>query len=149
MGISRTRAFNYSIPTLLSRVRGKQHLAMLLYLKSGQTKHIERDTFIGLSEIDAGSGVFEKSKRERTSHTGGIKATSDSQSDQDFSQVFENEKGQRVSRLFELLKLQDENDCEIVIAAGAETETKRIHEIINEESSLARLKPQIYSNWLK
>ena len=44
-----------------------------------------------------------------------IKATGDSQSGQDFSQVFENEKGQRVSRLFELLKLQDENDCEILM----------------------------------
>ena len=102
---------------------------------------IERDTFIGLSEIDAGSGVFEKSKRKELPTQAAIKYTSDSQSDQDFRQVFENEKGQRVSRLFELLKLQDENDCEIVIAAGAETESKRIHEIINEESSLARLKP--------
>ena len=37
--------------------------------------------------------------------------------------------------------MQDELDCELVIAAGAETETRRIQEIINEESSLARLNP--------
>ena len=31
--------------------------------------------------------------------------------------------------------MQDELDCELVIAAGAETETRRIQEIISEESS--------------
>ena len=36
----------------------------------------------------------------------------------DLGEVFENEKGLRVSRLFELLKMQDELDCELVIAEG-------------------------------
>ena len=43
---------------------------------------------------------------------------------------------------FELLKMQERKGLpEIVIAAGAETETRRIQEIISEESSLARLNP--------
>ena len=104
------------------------------------TKHdIEHDIFIGLSEIDAGSGIFGPVKRREIPVRATIKDAINAQSSQDLSKVFENEKGHRVSRLFELLKIQDEHNCEVVIAAGAETEAKRINEILNEESALARL----------
>ena len=119
---------------------GKAALSKVTLSEIWSNQGIQRDSFIGLSEIDAGSGVFESAERKELPIQVAIKATGDSKSGHEFSQVFENEKGQRVSRLFELLKLQDEHNCEIVIAAGAETETKRIQEILKEESSLARLK---------
>ena len=100
---------------------------------------IDRDTFIGLSEINAGCGIFDKVEKKELPIQSSIQTSSNSYSDQDFSQVFENEKGQRVSRLFQLIKLQNEHDCEIVIASGAETETKRIQEILKEESLLLGL----------
>ena len=48
-------------------------------------------------------------------------------------------KSVRVSKLFQLLKLQKEKNCEIIITTGAENEKKRIKEIIDNESSLIKL----------
>ena len=54
----------------------------------------------------------------------------------------------RTKYLFNLLEKQDDNK-EVIIAAGAYAEEKRISEIINEESSLKRLKPKFLSIGLK
>ena len=54
---------------------------------------------------------------------------------------FESERKNRTKYLFNLLEKQDDNK-EVIIAAGAYAEEKRISEIINEESSLKRLKPK-------
>ena len=48
-------------------------------------------------------------------------------------------KNLRVSKLFELFKLQKEKNCEIIITTGVENEKKRIKEIIDNESSLMKL----------
>ena len=121
---------------------GKAALSKVTLSEIWSNQGINRDTFIGLSEINAGCGIFDTVEKKELPIQSSIQTVSNSHSDQDFSQVFENEKGQRVRRLFQLLKLQNEHDCEIVIASGAETETKRIQEILKEESSLARLQPR-------
>ena len=108
-------------------------------------QRVKQDCYIGLSEIDAGSGIFEKSQRKKISVSSWMEKDSSMSLRSDNAMVWENEKGQRVSRLFRLLNLQDENSCEIIIATGAETETKRIQEIIAEESSLHRLNPRYLS----
>ena len=105
-------------------------------------REIGKDTFLGLSEIDAGSGIFEVSQRIELPVQSSSKSRNISSSVTEINKTFENEKGQRVSRLFELLKIQNEKNYEIIIAAGADAETNRIQEIIKEESSLARLKPR-------
>lgn len=106
------------------------------------------DTFLGSSEIQAGSGIFEKCKTlELPVHS--MNNFKSENLEIDIGSVrFENEKKQRASYLFELLKKQDEG-FEITIAAGAESEQKRISEIIAEESSLERLKPNFIPIGLK
>ena len=53
----------------------------------------------------------------------------------------ENEKFLRVGFLFHLLQKQKQKH-EVIIAAGADSEKKRIIEIIKEESSLEKLNPR-------
>ena len=53
----------------------------------------------------------------------------------------ENEKFLRVGFLFHLLQKQKQKH-EVIIAAGADSERKRIIEIIKEESSLEKLNPR-------
>lgn len=97
--------------------------------------------FVGTSEIDGGSGIFENCKK--------IKAEafnlSDFRTPPDHSSLslerLENEKFLRTSFLFHLLERQKAGH-EIVIAAGAEAERKRIEEIIREENSLQKLLPR-------
>jgi len=106
------------------------------------------DHFLGTSEIKAGLGIFEKSKvielPVRSVHY--LKAENPN-IDIEGAQ-FESEKKYRTAYLFELLQKQKEGN-EIIIAAGAESEQKRIAEIIKEESSLLRLKPQYLSIGLR
>ena len=126
---------------LCFHVSKKAALGKITLSEMWLNRKIEKDKFLGLSEIDAGSGIFESSERKLISVQASIKAGDLQSNALDMGKVFENEKGQRVRRLFELLKIQDEQDCEIVIAAGADTESRRIQEIISEESSLSRLNP--------
>jgi len=99
-----------------------------------------RSFFIGSSEIDAGAGIFDHAQRKELD----IQSTSRElhwKSSAVFHEgTFENEKQNRVSSLFQLLKRQDEGH-EILIAAGVKAEKKRISELIREESSLDRLCP--------
>ncbi|MDA7756770.1 transcription-repair coupling factor [Opitutales bacterium] len=103
---------------------------------------IVRNEYIGFSEIDAGSGIFEHAIRKELIIHSWTKSERSISTNLELTKTLENEKGQRVNRLFELLKIQDQQNGEIIIAAGAETEIKRIKEIITEESSLERLNPR-------
>ena len=96
--------------------------------------------FIGTSEIDAGSGIFEKSQREVIEAYGTTRELQWN-AKSDLSQNFETEKRNRVSSLFHLLERQKDG-YEIMIGAGADSEVKRIQEIIKEESSLQKLEPR-------
>lgn len=107
-----------------------------------QDRKVETNEYIGFSEIDAGNGIFEQAQRKEIAINSWMKSENQASLSIDFTKTLENEKGQRVSRLFQLLNIQDQQNAEIIIAAGAETETKRIKEIIKEESSLMRLKPR-------
>jgi len=96
--------------------------------------------FIGTSEIDAGSGIFEKSQTEVIEAYGTTRELQWN-AKSNLSQNFETEKRNRVSSLFHLLERQKDG-YEIMIGAGADSEVKRIQEIIKEESSLQKLKPR-------
>ena len=100
-----------------------------------------KNHFIGTSEIDAGSGIFENSKIMEAK----VFNLSDLRTPPDHSSIslerLENEKILRTNFLFHLLQKQKEKH-EIIIAAGAESERKRISEIIQEESSLEKLIPR-------
>ena len=61
--------------------------------------------FIGTSEIDAGSGIFEKSQREVIEAYGTTRELQWN-AKSDLSQNFETEKRNRVSSLFHLLERQ-------------------------------------------
>lgn len=99
------------------------------------------DRFLGTSEIDAGSGIFENSP----SATPPVFNLSDLRTPLEHSSLslerLENEKFLRTSYLFHLLQKQLENH-EIIIAAGADSEKKRIQEIISNEDSLQKLAPR-------
>ena len=104
-------------------------------------KRDSADRFLGTSEIDAGSGIFENSR----SATPAVCNLSEFRTPLDHSSLslerLENEKFLRTSYLFHLLQKQLDKH-EIIIAAGAESEKKRIREIIDGESSLKRLTPR-------
>ena len=103
---------------------------------------IEMNTYLGFSEIDAGNGIFKDAARKELVIHPWIKQVGFDPSGNDLSKVLHNEQGRRVSRLFQLLKIQNEQNCEVVITAGANSETKRIQDIISDESSLQRLTPR-------
>lgn len=106
------------------------------------------DHFLGTSEIQAGAGIFDKFDAiELPVNSVNFLKTESPLMDIGSAQ-FESEKKQRSAYLFELLQKQDKGS-EIIIAAGAESEQKRISEIIKEESSLKRLKPLFLSIGLK
>jgi transcription-repair coupling factor (superfamily II helicase) len=100
-----------------------------------------KDHFVGTSEIDAGSGIFENSKVMDAK----VFNLTDLRTLPDHSSIslerLENEKSLRTNFLFHLLQKQKEKH-EILIAAGADSERKRIVEIIKEESSLEKLNPR-------
>ena len=102
-------------------------------------KKRENDKYLGLSEINAGQGIF------RESHAVNIEIGEWYQQKEIallpslISGIYENERNLRVSKLFELFKLQKEKKCEIIITTGVENEKKRIKEIIDNESSLMKL----------
>tara|TARA_Y100001978_G_C23702867_1_gene442419 strand:- start:6568 stop:9945 length:3378 start_codon:yes stop_codon:yes gene_type:complete len=99
------------------------------------------DRFLGTSEIAAGSGIFESSPTDSPT----IESLSDFRGPSTQSSLslerLEDEKFMRTSFLHKLL-LKQQADHEIIIAAGAESETKRILEIIADESSLSKLSPR-------
>ena len=88
-----------------------------------------RSFFIGSSEIDAGAGIFEHAERKELDIQSTNRELHWKSSAVFHEGTFENEKQNRVSSLFQLLKRQDEGH-EILIAVGAETEKKRISELI-------------------
>ncbi len=133
---------------LVFHTSAKQSSRQASFQNAFDRKNAKMDQFIGSSEIQAGEGIFEKcdtfelqvhpiNNLKNENATVGIGGVS-----------FESEKKQRTAYLFELLKKQDEQ-FEIIIAAGAESEQKRIAEIISEESSLKRFKPNFLSIGLK
>ena len=99
--------------------------------------------FIGTSEINAGSGIFENSEKMDAK----VYNLSDLRTPPVHSSIslerLENEKFLRVGFLFHLLEKQKQKH-EIIIAAGADSEKKRIIEIIKEESSLEKLNPAFF-----
>ena len=100
-----------------------------------------KNHFVGTSEINAGSGIFENSKEMDAK----VFNLSDFRTPPNHSSIslerLENEKFLRTSFLFHLLQKQKQKH-EVIIAAGADSERKRIIEIIKEESSLEKLKPR-------
>ena len=100
-----------------------------------------KNHFVGTSEINAGSGIFENSEEMDAK----VFNLSDFRTPPDHSSInlerLENEKFLRTSFLFHLLQKQKEKH-EVIIAAGADSEKKRIIEIISEESSLEKLNPR-------
>ncbi|MGY8713068.1 MAG: hypothetical protein ACKVJ1_04240, partial [Verrucomicrobiia bacterium] len=89
----------------------------------------KEDHFLGTSEIQAGSGIFEHFDAiELPVNSINFLKTESPLIDIGSAQ-FESEKKHRTAYLFELLKKQDEGS-EIIIAAGAESQQKRIVEII-------------------
>ena len=95
-----------------------------------------QNIFLGFSEIDAGSGIFEKMpsriiqcKTSSQALGAGVRGSLSSK-----------EGRYRINYLFELLEKQDKGH-EIIIAAGADAEKKRILDLIKDESSLKRLDP--------
>ena len=111
-------------------------------------KNANLDQFIGSSEIRAGEGIFQNCEMLELPVQPINNLKVENPEIDIGSARFESEKKHRTSYLFELLKKQDEN-FEITIAAGAEAEQKRISEIIAEESSLKRLKPNFLPIGLK
>ncbi len=100
-----------------------------------------KNHFIGTSEINAGSGIFENSEKMDAK----VYNLSDFRTPPVHSSInlerLENEKFLRVGFLFHLLQKQKQKH-EVMIAAGADSERKRIVEIIKEESSLEKLNPR-------
>ena len=96
-----------------------------------------KDAYFGFSEIEDGAGILEKLKATKLS------ASASSQSiGQHAHDLITHQQGRhRISYLFELLGKQDAGH-EVLIAAGATSEKKRILELIGGESSLQRLKPR-------
>ena len=99
------------------------------------------DRFLGTSEIDAGSGVFENAE----SASPDISSLADLRTPNAHSSLnlerLDNEKFLRTNYLFHLLQKQLENH-EIIIATGASAEKKRIEEIIASETCLEKLAPR-------
>lgn len=93
--------------------------------------------FIGISEIDAGAGIFEK----KSSRPINAQASSQNLKVGIKDPINSQEGRYRINYLFELLEKQDLGQ-EIIIAAGAENEKKRILDLLREESSLRRLSPR-------
>ena len=95
-----------------------------------------QNIFLGFSEIDAGSGIFEK----MPSRIIQCKTSSQALGAGVRGSLSSNEGRYRINYLFELLEKQDKGH-EIIIAAGADAEKKRILDLIKDESSLKRLDP--------
>ncbi|MBN37414.1 MAG: transcription-repair coupling factor [Opitutae bacterium] len=100
-----------------------------------------KNHFIGTSELSAGAGIFEESDEMKSQ----VFSLSDFRTPPDHSSIslerLENQKFSRTSFLFHLLQKQKQKH-EVIIAAGADSERKRITEIIREESSLEKLNPR-------
>ena len=96
----------------------------------------QSDTFLGLSEIDEGAGALGSLSKIKISAF----ASSQSLGINSNDLLIRQEGRYRISYLFELLGSQDDGH-EVIIAVGANTEKKRILELISGESSLQRFKP--------
>ena len=109
-----------------------------------QGKDRKLDTFLGLSEINAGSGILTnaRSKEIRT-------FTSSRLLDQHIEDFKSRDAGDhRINYLFELLGKQ-KSGYEVIIAAGAESEKKRISEVLAQTTSLAKLNPRFINVGLR
>ena len=95
-----------------------------------------KNKFIGLSEINLGSGIFENLPKRK------IKATSSSLSlfKDSIDLISAQQSKYRIQYLFELMEKQNAGN-QVIIAFGAETERKRILDIIEGEPSLQKLDP--------
>jgi transcription-repair coupling factor (superfamily II helicase) len=96
-----------------------------------------QNIFLGFSEIDAGSGIFEKMPSRSIQCETSSQALGTGVKDS----LSSKEGRYRINYLFELLEKQDKGH-EIIIAAGADAEKKRILDLIKDESSLKRLDPR-------
>lgn len=126
----------------------KDSLKQASFANALNRKSAKEDNYLGTSEIQAGAGIFENSNSTeiQVNSLDGIRVGNPII---DIGSArFESEKKHRTNYLFNLLKKQDEK-YEIIIAAGAPPEQKRIAEIIEEESSLKRLKPRFLPIGLK
>ena len=113
-----------------------------------ERKVSKQDNFLGTSEINAGAGIFQKMESIELKVRNLDEIKMNGPEIDIGSARFESERKNRTKYLFNLLEKQDDNK-EVIIAAGAYAEEKRISEIINEESSLKRLKPKFLSIGLK
>ena len=133
---------------LVFNAANKDSIKQASFANALDRKFGKKDNFLGTSEIQVGSGIFENFQPiELPVHPINHMKTDNPLFDIG-SARFESEKKHRTNYLFELLQKQDAHH-EIIIAAGAESEQKRIAEIIQEESSLHRLNPQFLPIGLK
>ncbi len=96
--------------------------------------------FLGSSELDNGFGIFKNSKKKTLKILSNLDEIEGKTTNFLVERNFENEKRNRVSALFKLLERQDLGN-KIFISTGADSEKKRILDLISEESALSRLNP--------
>lgn len=114
------------------------------FSKLWSPNRIESDLFVGFSELDIGAGIFDDVKREQVEISSWIPSKDLNPGRKNDPFFFKNETGKQINHLFKLLEKQKEQDCKIVISAGAENEINRIREIIFSESSLKSLNPTFW-----
>ena len=126
----------------------KDALKQASFANALKRKCAKMDIFLGTSEIHAGAGIFDNTQPVELP----VKILDHIKNDNPLMDIgsarFESEKKYRTSYLFDLLSKQDDGH-EIIIAAGAKPEQKRIQEIIEDESSLERLNPRYLPIGLK
>ena len=120
----------------------KHHKACMNLAWKGKNRKL--DFFLGLSEINAGSGILAHAIATEIKTSTSTLAWGNRIDDYQSGEIG----NYRINYLFELLGKQKKG-YEVIIATGAESEKKRILEVLSETSSLAQLSPRFINVGLR